>query len=97
MSAAVTTNTAAPPPSVRPTATCGTLEARVVVGRAIQIIDTRNTEVVTVTPIDQPLKGHTGYVRSVAFTPDGRTLASGSSDKTIILWDVATANPQGGR
>jgi WD40 repeat protein len=25
----------------------------------------------------------------VAFSPDGQTLASGSSDNTIILWDVS--------
>ncbi|MDZ4159674.1 MAG: protein kinase [Anaerolineaceae bacterium] len=34
------------------------------------------------------LKGHTSGVRSVAFSPDGATLASGSWDGTIRLWRV---------
>ena len=36
------------------------------------------------------LKGHKGQVASVAFTPDGQTLMTGSWDQTVRLWDVAT-------
>lgn len=36
------------------------------------------------------LKGHTDWVLSVAFSPDGQTVASGSFDQTIRLWHRAT-------
>jgi RNA polymerase sigma factor (sigma-70 family) len=36
------------------------------------------------------LEGHQNGVPCVAFSPDGKTLASGSHDQTIRLWEVAT-------
>ena len=36
------------------------------------------------------LCGHTNWVRSVAFSSDGRSLVSGSHDRTVKLWDVQT-------
>ncbi|MER6173600.1 hypothetical protein ABT130_20215, partial [Streptosporangium sp. NPDC001681] len=38
------------------------------------------------------LTGHTHWVFSVAFSPDGKTLATGSADKSVKLWDVAGRN-----
>ena len=36
------------------------------------------------------MKGHTDKVTSLAFTPDGKRLISGSKDKTVQCWDLAT-------
>jgi len=38
----------------------------------------------------QTLEGHTYVVSSVAFSPDGRRILTGSRDKTAKVWDVAT-------
>ena len=38
------------------------------------------------------LTGHTGGVISVGFSPDGKTIATGSWDDTVRLWDANTGN-----
>ena len=45
--------------------------------------------------IGAALKGHTGTVRSVAISRDGKKIVSGSDDKTIIIWDTETGKQIG--
>ncbi len=36
------------------------------------------------------LTGHSSYVNSVAWSPDGKTIATGSNDESVKLWDAHT-------
>ncbi|MEU9474329.1 AAA family ATPase [Streptomyces sp. NPDC048191] len=40
-------------------------------------------------PLATPLSGHTGAVYLTSFSPDGKTLATASYDRTVRLWNVA--------
>jgi len=39
------------------------------------------------------LEGHSEAILSVAFSPDGSRLATGSGDTTVRLWDINTGTP----
>jgi len=41
-------------------------------------------------------KGHTGVVRSVGFSQDGRKVVSSSHDQTICIWDSETGQVSAG-
>ena len=36
------------------------------------------------------LRGHSGMVHSVAYSPDGNHVISGSDDKSVKIWDTET-------
>ena len=42
----------------------------------------------------RPYSGHAARVNSVAYAPDGATLASGGRDGSVRIWDASTGQQQ---
>jgi len=38
----------------------------------------------------EPLIGHSDWIRSLAFSPDGKPILSSSNDRTVRVWDIET-------
>jgi serine/threonine-protein kinase len=56
-------------------------------GAVIRLVDTRTLRQ------DRELTGHGNHITSLAFSGDGRRLASGAQDRSVRVWDAETGRP----
>lgn len=71
--------------------------AQLLAAAAWEIAETDEARLAMHRVLDSPargrLVGHSDRVVALAFSPDGSTLASGSFDRTVLLWDMHTREP----
>ncbi|MFT7521639.1 MAG: serine/threonine protein kinase/WD40 repeat protein, partial [Kiritimatiellia bacterium] len=66
-------------------------------GRSLAVASDRSVQVWSIDPDEQvyDLTGHLGRVESLAWSPDGQTLATGSSDGLVRVWDATKGTELG--
>lgn len=62
---------------------------------AVAVKDVRKRSIPAPNTLSKTLTGHTDWVQSVSFSPDGKQLASAGNDGAIRIWDVASGQAVG--